>query len=77
MAQLSRAQLLVYGAIAVAVGLFGGVLGLPADVTRFLPVGSVPALPTDDWGPTWCTIAVAAVLAATAVVVVRGRQVAP
>ncbi|WP_375387264.1 polyketide antibiotic transporter [uncultured Amnibacterium sp.] len=56
------------------IGLFGGVLDLPDDVVRFSPVGSVPALPTDDWGPTWAVGAAAVVLAALALLAIRRRQ---
>ena len=58
------------------IGLFGGVLDLPDDVVRFSPVGSVPALPTDDWVPTWTVAGVAVVLAVLALLAMRRREVA-
>jgi hypothetical protein len=42
-----------------------------------VPIGSVPAVPTDDWGPTWFTAGVAALLAAAAMIAIRRRQAAP
>ncbi|GAA2753850.1 polyketide antibiotic transporter [Amnibacterium kyonggiense] len=65
----------VFGAAAL-IGLFGGILDLPADLVRFSPVGSVPALPTHDWGPTWAVGAAAVVLAALAALSQRRREVA-
>jgi ABC-2 type transport system permease protein len=65
----------VFAASAV-VGLFGGVLDLPKRVVELSPVGSVPALPTDDWGPTWGIAVAAAVLGALALLAVRLREVA-
>lgn len=61
-------------AAAGLIGLFGGVLDLPDDVVRYSPVGSVPALPTDDWGPTWSVGAAAGVLVVLASLLMRRRQ---
>lgn len=63
-------------AVAVAVGLFGGLLGLSDDAVRLTPIGSVPALPSDDWGPTAGMAAVAVVLTGLAVLAVRRRDLA-
>ncbi|MBW4043035.1 MAG: polyketide antibiotic transporter [Acidobacteria bacterium] len=63
-------------AAAGLVGLFGGVLDLPAGLIRYSPVGSVPALPTSDWGPTWAVGAAAVVLLALAGVAIRRSQFA-
>ena len=62
-------------AAAGVVGLFGGVLDLPEGVVRYSPIGSVPALPTDDWGPTWTVGITAVVLGALAAIAIRHRQV--
>ncbi|WP_375406662.1 polyketide antibiotic transporter [uncultured Amnibacterium sp.] len=72
-------RLAVVGAWAVfaavgLIGLFGGVLDLPGSLVRLTPIGSVPALPTDDWGPTWFVATAAVVLSALAVVAIRRRQ---
>jgi hypothetical protein len=53
------------------------VLHLPDRFVRLTPVGSVPALPTDDWGPTWFVGTAALVLAAVALSAVRRRSVRP
>lgn len=62
--------------VAVAVGLFGAALRLPDRLVELTPVGSVPALPTDDWGPTLFVGVVAVALAAIAVVAIGRRQIA-
>ena len=63
-------------AVAVVVGLFGGLLRLPDDVVRFSPVGSVPVLPTGDWAPTAVMTGAAVLLVAGGVLAVRGRDLA-
>jgi ABC-2 type transport system permease protein len=63
----------VYAAAGI-VGLFGGVLDLPHRFVRLTPIGSVPALPTDDWGPTWFVAGAAVVLGALALAGVRRRE---
>ncbi len=60
---------------AVVIGLFGGLLRLPDRLVRLTPIGSVPALPTSDWGPTWFAVAVAVVLVVAAILAVRRRSV--
>lgn len=62
--------------VAVAVGLFGEAMRLPHRLVELTPVGSVPALPTGDWGPTTFVGVAAVALAALAVVGIGRRQIA-
>lgn len=64
-------------AAATVIGLFGGALRLPDRVIEFTPVGSVPALPTDDWGPTGFIAATSVLLTVLALAAMRRRQIAP
>jgi len=61
-------------AIAIVLGLFGQLLGLPKRVIQASPFDHVPSVPFADWGPSAILIAVDVVLAVAAVVLIRRRD---
>jgi len=63
----------VFG-ILIGFGLFGGLLNLPDGVDKISPIANVPALPTDDWGPTILLAVIALVAAAAGAVALRRRD---
>ena len=63
----------VFG-ILIGFGLFGGLLNLPKGVERISPIATVPALPTDDWGPTIIVGVIAVVATALGAMALRRRD---
>jgi len=63
----------VFG-ILIGFGLFGGLLNLPKGVERISPIANVPALPTDDWGPTIIVGVIAVVATALGAMALRRRD---
>jgi ABC-2 type transport system permease protein len=63
----------VFG-ILIGFGLFAGLLNLPKGVDKISPIANVPALPTDDWGPTIILGAIAVVAAVLGAMALRRRD---
>jgi ABC-2 type transport system permease protein len=60
--------------VAVAIGLLGALLRLPAAVLDLSPFSHVPTVPIESWTSTLLLLALTVALTALAVVAVRRRE---
>ena len=64
--------------LAIFIGQFGGLFGLPEWVRDPRPFSHTPIVTATnvDWGPAWLMLGLAVVVAAASVLLVRRRDVA-